>query len=111
MDIPINNLMSSSLVNVSAAICKASSSPEVNLSFNILDKKIPGKSKTLLKIKLNSGIFSKAIHGNPVLHFLLYGRNKGSVFGSKSLEKTQLEVSYEIHDVVSKIRRTKSYQR
>ena len=53
--------MSSSLVNVSAAICKASSSPEVNLSFNILDKKIPGKSKTLLKIKLNSGIFSKAI--------------------------------------------------
>lgn len=36
-----------------------------------------------------------------ILHFLLHGRNKSAISGGESIEKTELEISHKVHDVVS----------
>jgi len=54
-------------------------------------------------------VLSAVVHGDAFLYLLLHGRNKGSVFGCESAEKTILEVSHQVHDVVSKTWRAKNY--
>ena len=45
-----------------------------------------------------------------LLHFLLYGGNKGAILGRLGIEKIKLAISHQIYDVVPKTRRTKSHQ-
>jgi len=50
-------------------------------------------------------ILSAVVDGDAFLHLLLHGGHESAVFGRQGLEEAVVEVSYEVHDVVSKTRR------
>lgn len=58
-----------------------------------------------------SGIFPAIVDGDSLLHLLLHGGDQGTIPGSQGPKKAELEVSYQVYDVVPAPRGTQDYQR
>jgi len=57
------------------------------------------------------GVFPAIVDGDSLLHLLLHGGDQGTIPGSQGPKKAELEVPYQVYDVVPAPWGTQDYQR